>query len=98
MAHFNSSHGEKSSLLIDSPGKIQNANFWGRLEGAQRVYIPVLSPRPERPFAAQDCRIIAGFTPKLTQTETAQRMKMPSFSRLHSSPHIPAPPPFPNRM
>jgi hypothetical protein len=51
--------------------KDTNADFWGYLEGAQQAYIPVLSPRPERSFAAQDCRAIIAraFNPSKSNIE-----------------------------
>jgi hypothetical protein len=99
MAHINGSHGEKLSCLIDSPGK-RNDDFLGSLEGAQReIYTcPFTSPK------AHICRTrlpwyYAGLHPQQpTRTETARRMTILSFSRLHSPPPSPAPPPFANGM
>jgi hypothetical protein len=76
MAHINSSHGEKL-VFQEIAREGANDDFLGALERGPGKYIPVLAYRPERSFAAQDCRIIArNLAPaKPTPTETAQCME-----------------------
>jgi hypothetical protein len=89
IVHINSSHSEKLYFLIDSPRKIEIMISWA-LSERYEIYIPVLSPLRSAHLPHKTTVVLRRTSPsvRLTQTEAARRMKIPSFSCLLLHPTI----------
>jgi hypothetical protein len=86
MAHVNSSHSEKIRFLIDSPGKVQMLISWSVSKERRRLIYLFFHLARSTHLPHKTAVLLRGTSPpaKPTQTEAAQRMKMPLFPRLHS--------------